>query len=145
MRFSKSCALLVLPLLVLPFVSACDGASTYDVAGVVRDREGAAIANILVACTIVPLAAGQTETLDDVDFTHAVTTRTRDDGSYWCGDVPAELLLPDPLPGRDLRDLALAFSDTDGAENGGVFTRHETFIFRVALDETRDFDVTLSR
>jgi hypothetical protein len=130
---------------LLSVVAACEGASTYDVAGVVRDAAGVSVANILVSCAVVPLAKGQVETLDDVDFTRAITTRTSSDGTYWCGDVPPELLVPDPLPGRDLRDLALAFSDTDGAENGGTFARHETFVLRVRIEETRDVDVTLSR
>jgi hypothetical protein len=140
MRFTAACTLLVVPLIA----SACEGASTYDTAGVVRDGNGLSLENILVSCTVVALAPGQTETLDDVDFTHAVATRTSADGSYWCGDVPAEMLLPDPLPGRDLRDLALAFSDTDGAENGGTFGRFETFVLRVRIEETRELDVVLS-
>jgi len=122
----------------------CRPGHFFEAEGHVVDARGDDLPGLTVSCLALVVQDGAIETIDDVDFAHAVAAETDAFGRYTCGDVPTDLLAPDPWGGRETRDLALSFVDDDGAANGGHFAPLALFVLAIESGDTRVVDVTLA-
>lgn len=123
---------------------ACRPGHFFEAEGHVVDARGDDVAGLTVSCLALRVQDGAIESIDDVDFAGAVGATTDAFGRYMCGDVPTDLLAPDPWGGRETRDLALSFVDEDDAANGGRFAPLALFVLAIESGETRQVDVTLA-